>query len=362
MSVHLRTHLAAGMAALAVSAVALAPAAMPTRDTGPDAVARSVHLASSVRPIVLEPLRPEQVAVARDAIERLDPEAAALIPEPPADPVTLNAASDGINAAYQWLQGWVNYGVELTQYVLQFIPYGYLIGDQVGIVYYDLVVPIADSVVYDLIDPVVNDPLNIWSYINGIGAVATTTVASFINLGIAELNYFFGWLIPPIPPIPFATTETTEVAEMALTTAAETPAESLEPIDAPVDAPAEAPADPAAETEPETTTETTMEPETDTDVDATDIETDTDVEIEPAVEDAPTTTTSGTVQAQGEVRGSVTAPAEPTSPTGTDTNTNTDTKTTTDTTTDVDDEPADQPAAPDANDANDTKDVNDADD
>lgn len=356
MSVHLRSHLAAGMAALAVSAVALAPAAMPTRDTGPDAVTRSVHLASSVRPIVLEPLRPEQVAVARDAIERLDPEAAALIPEPPADPVTLNAASDGINAAYQWLQGWVNYGVELTQYVLQFIPYGYLIGDQVGIVYYDLVVPIADSVVYDLIDPVVNDPLNIWSYINGIGAVATTTVASFINLGIAELNYFFGWLIPPIPPIPFATTETTEVAEMALTTAGETPAESLEPIDAPVDAPAEAPADPAADTEPETTTE----PETDTDVDAIDIETDTDVEIEPAIEDAPTTTTSGTVQAQGEVRGSVTAPAEPTSPTGTNT-------TTGDTTTDVDDEPADQPAAPDAAapnapDANDTNDVNDADD
>ncbi|WP_237572195.1 hypothetical protein [Mycolicibacterium lacusdiani] len=352
MSVDLRSHLAAGMAALAVSAVALSPAAMPARDAGPEAVARSVDLASSVRPVVLEPLRPEQVAIARDVIERLDPEAAALIPEPPADPVTLNAASDGINAAYQWLQGWVNYGVELTQYVLQFIPYGYLIGDQVGIVYYELVVPIADSVVYDLIDPVVNDPLNIWSYINGIGAVATTTVASFINLGIAELNYFFGWLIPPIPPIPFATTETTEVAAMALTTAAETPAESLDPVDAP----AEEPADPAVEMEPETTTET------ETDVDTT-TDTDIDVDTEPAVEDAPTTTTSGTVQAQGEVRGSVTAPATPA-----DTTSPTDTDTTTGATTtgvdDDDDEPAEQPAAPDATapDANDANDANDAED
>jgi hypothetical protein len=342
VSVDLRSHLAAGMAALAVSAVALSPAAIPARDTGPDAVTLSVDLASSVRPIVLEPLRPEQVAIARDAIERLDPEAAALIPEPPADPVTLNAASDGINAAYQWLQGWVNYGVELTQYVLQFIPYGYLIGDQVGIVYYDLVVPIADSVVYDLIDPVVNDPLNIWSYVNGIGAVAATTVASFINLGIAELNYFFGWLIPPIPPIPFATTETTEVAETALTTAAEAPAESLEPVDAPAEAPAEPAVEAPVETEPDTNTDSTTE--TDTDVD-------TELEVEPVVEDAPTTTTSGTVQAQGEVRGSVTAPADPTSPTETDT-------TTGDKTIEVDDEPAEQPAAPDAAapDANDAED------
>jgi hypothetical protein len=350
MSGDLRSHLAAGMAALAVSAVALSPAAIPVRDAGPDAVTRSVDLASSVRPIVLEPLRPEQVAVARDAIERLDPEAAALIPAPPADPVPLNAASDGINAAYQWLQGWVNYGVELTQYVLQFIPYGYLIGDQVGLVYYDLVVPIADSVVYDPIDPVVNDPLNIWSYVNGIGAVAATTVASFINFGIAELNYFFGWLIPPIPPVPFATTETTEVAEVALTTAAETPAESLAPIDAPAEQAADPAVSPAVEPDPETTTE----PDNTTDVDST-TENDIDVDIEPAVEDEPTTTTSGTVQAQGEVRGSATAPADPTSPT------DTDASTTGDETTDADDEPAEQPAAPDAA-APDAPSANDAND
>lgn len=355
----LRSQLAAGMAALAVSAVALSPAAMPVRDTGPDASTRSVDLASSVRPIVLEPLRPDRVAVARDAIERLDPEAAALIPAPPADPVPLNAASDGINAAYQWLQGWVNYGVELTQYVLQFIPYGYLIGDQVGIVYYDLVVPIADSVVYDLIDQVVNDPLNIWSYVNGIGAVAATTVASFINLGIAELNYFFGWLIPPIPPIPFATTETTEVAEMSLTTAAEAPAESLEPVDLPAEESAAPAVSPAAETEPEATTEpeTNTDSTTETGPDAT-----TETDIEPAVDDAPTTTTSGTVQAQGEVRGSVTDPTDPKDPTSP---TVTDTTTTGDDTTDADDEEAEQPAAPDAAapdapDANDANDANDA--
>ena len=100
----------------------------------------------------------------------------------------------------------MSYGVELAQYALQFIPYGYLIGNQIGIVYDTLVLPISDSVVYDLIIPVVNDPLNLASYVNGAVAVGSTTVNSFINFGIAEFNYFFGWLIPPIPPLPLAAT------------------------------------------------------------------------------------------------------------------------------------------------------------
>ena len=138
-------------------------------------------------------------------IGRIDPKAASLLPH--AAPATLNAASDSIASAYEWLQGWVSYGVELAQYALQFIPYGYLIGNQIGIVYDTLVLPISDSVVYDLIIPVVNDPLNLASYVNGTVAVGSTTVNSFINFGVAEFNYFFGWLIPPIPPLPLAATE-----------------------------------------------------------------------------------------------------------------------------------------------------------
>ena len=355
MSVDLRSHLAAGVAALAVSAVALAPAAIPPRDTGPDAVTRGVHLAASVQPIVLEPLTAQDVETARNVIERLDPEAARQLPLAAPVPTPQNPASDFIVNAYQFIQYWVDYGVSLADYVLGFIPYGYLIGDQVSIVYYSLIRPIADSVTYSLIVPVVNDPLNIWSYVNGAIAVGQTTVTSLINLGIAEFNYFFGWLIPPLPPLPLATTETTEVAAMSLTAAAEAPAESLEPVDAPAEDPADPGVSPAVETEPETKTEPDTTTETDVDTTSeTDIDADTELEVEPAVEDAPTTTTSGTVQAQGEVRGSVTAPAEPTSPMDTDT--------TGDKTTDVDDEPAEQPAAPDAAtpDANDANDANDA--
>ena len=145
-------------------------------------------------------LTPKQLDTARTVIVRLDPKAASLLPQ--AAPAPLNAASNSIASAYQWLQAWVSYGVDLAQYVLEFIPFGYLIGNQIGIVYDALVVPISDSVVYGLIIPVVNDPLNLASYVNGPVAVGSTTVNALINVGIAEFNYFFGWLHPAAPPAP----------------------------------------------------------------------------------------------------------------------------------------------------------------
>jgi hypothetical protein len=202
-----RRFLAVGTAAVAASAIVGAPASPPrTVQAAPPVTVTKVDLAAAVTP--LPAADREQFTSARAALTRLDP-----VSPLAAVPAPLNAATNSINSVYQWIQGWVDYGVELTQYVLQFIPYGYLIGDQVGIVYYNLVRPISDSVVYDFIDPVVGNPLNPATWVNGAIAVGQTTVRSLINTGIAEFNYFFGWLIPPIPPLPLA----------AKVTAAETP-------------------------------------------------------------------------------------------------------------------------------------------
>ena len=54
-------------------------------------------------------------------------------------PPPQNAASDLIITAWNAVLPWIDYGVNLTDYVLGFIPYGYLIGDQASIVYYSLV-------------------------------------------------------------------------------------------------------------------------------------------------------------------------------------------------------------------------------
>jgi hypothetical protein len=226
MSGSVRTRLTVGIAAITASAVVLAPTTTPTpRPDAQELSAPRVALTAAVKPLVVTPLTPKQLDTARAVIGRLDPKAASLLPQ--AAPAPLNAASNSITSAYEWLKGWVSYGVDLAQYALQFIPYGYLIGNQIGIVYDTLVLPISDSVVYGLIIPVVNDPLNLASYVNGAVAVGSTTVNSFINFGIAEFNYFFGWLIPPLPPLPLAATEATTLTALKLT--AEPTAESVEP-------------------------------------------------------------------------------------------------------------------------------------
>jgi hypothetical protein len=220
-------------------------------------------------------------------------------------PAPQSAASDLIVTAWNAVLPWIDYGVNLTDYVLGFIPFGYLIGDQVSIVYYSLVRPVANSFVVNLVAPVVNAPLNINSYLNGLAALGSVTVTSLINLGINEFNYFFGWLIPPIPPIGLA----------AKTVAAEQAAASLAtPLSATT-----------AETGPLVERHSAVHPEaltTDIPVKAsaetTKIATDTapaDTEEATAPNTMETATptrkdsasaSSGTVQAQGEVRESAT--------------------------------------------------------
>jgi hypothetical protein len=213
MSGSVRTHFAAGVTAVAVAATAISPTTPSAlQATRLGASSAPVELTAAVKPLVptpLPPLRAAQLKTAYDAIVALDPQAARHVANPAAAVAPQNAVSNFIVTAYQAIQPWVDYGVDLAQYVLQFIPFGGLIGAQVNIVYYQLIRPISDSVVYDLVVPVVNDPLNPASYVNGLIAVGATSVKALVNTGIAEANYFLGWLIPPIPPLPFAATITT---------------------------------------------------------------------------------------------------------------------------------------------------------
>jgi hypothetical protein len=236
MNASVRSRLAAGVAALAVTSLAVAQTSAPLPRPASTPTHAPVALAASVRALPVEPARPEQLAAAGAALHRIDPDASVRVPvalavTPNANATTnasatTNAAADispaGINEGYEWLLGWVTYGVQVAQYALQFVPYlGPFIGNQIGIVYYNLVVPIADSVVYGFIDPVVSDPLNINTWIAGVSAVATTTALALVNTGVAELNYFFGWLIPPIPPIgsfPFSAANATTTAAAATAT------------------------------------------------------------------------------------------------------------------------------------------------
>jgi hypothetical protein len=216
-------------------------------------------------------------------------------------PPPQNAASDLIITAWNAVLPWIDYGVNLTDYVLGFIPYGYLIGDQVSIVYYSLVRPVANSFVVDLVAPVVDAPLDINSYINGLVALGSVTVTSLINLGINEFNYFFARLVPPIPPISLAA----KAATAELTAASLTAATSATPAET------ETLVEKHSTVQPEaTTTETSGKASAETAKAAAETQetTATDAE-EPATPTPkkPTSVSSGTVQAQGEVREAVTS-------------------------------------------------------
>jgi hypothetical protein len=259
------------------------------------------------------------------------PEASAGTTPPPsaaaAEPAPLNAASDLIISAWNAVWPWINYGVDLADYVLGFIPFGYLIGDQIQIFWDTLIFPVTNSLVVDLVAPVVNAPLNINSYVNGVIALADTTVTSLINLGISEFNYFLGWLIPPIPPLPLTTpVEEPVAAELA-----------TEPVDDEVVLMVD---DEAA------TTNVSDEVHATDDAALPAVETtsaDTEITEETVVEeDDPTTTESETVDAQGEVRDAdVEAPPE------TDTDELADTSPSDETDTDKTDAPAEKPSTDD---------------
>jgi hypothetical protein len=211
MSVSVRSFLMALVATIMAACVAVAPSIAPPPDVRvpanqPDAA----RILSKTTVELLAAVQRMSAAVASSAVPATAPNAALTAVSAPQ-----NAASDFIVNAWNAVLPWIDYGVNLTDYVLGFIPCGYLIGDQVSIVYYSLVRPVANSFVVDLVAPVVNDPLNIFSYTNGLIALGSVTATSLINLGIDEFNYFFGWLIPPLPPLPFAATQSAPSVQLA---------------------------------------------------------------------------------------------------------------------------------------------------
>ncbi|ANW66257.1 hypothetical protein BCA37_24190 [Mycobacterium sp. djl-10] len=193
MRVSLRSMLVAGVSTVAISGLAAAPVRpLPAEHATALVASAPVQLSAAVTP-----LSPPDVSAAMAELS---------LPVTGAGDIsTQNAASDFVNWVYAGIVEWSAYlALELAPYVLGFLPGGWLITDQIYALYYPIL-QFTDSVVFDLIDPVLNDPLNLAVWANGISAVAYTAVASLLNAGINEVNlvidYFLSWL-PPLPPIP----------------------------------------------------------------------------------------------------------------------------------------------------------------
>jgi len=198
MDMAVRSFFTAGVTAVAASAIAIAPSVAPP----PTPRASTIQLAAQSRPL-LDQFDRISTLLANGKAIAVVPAGAAPGVGAAAAPAPQNAASDFVTSAWNFADYWITYGVDVADYALGFIPGLGFIGDQINIVYDVLISPIGDSVVYGLIDPVLNNPLNPAVWVNGLVIVGSTTVAALVNTGVAEFNYFFGWLIPPLPPLPF---------------------------------------------------------------------------------------------------------------------------------------------------------------
>ncbi|MGV0601881.1 hypothetical protein ABQE42_19835, partial [Mycolicibacterium pulveris] len=236
MGVSVRSLLMSGVSVVGATAIAIAPVQAPP----PEVIA---HTSAPVR------------VVSNDFVELL---AAVQPTAAPGDPVALNAAGDAIINAWNSLLPWIDYGVELAAYVVDFIPFGFELADQINIFYFSLIRPIANSFVVDLVAPVVSDPLNLNSYIDGLSALGSTTVNSLWNFAVTEFYFFFGWLIPPIPPLPplQAAVETPPMKSMLANSLPADEEETTVPESAEVAGEVEEEAAEGAETTEETTEET----------------------------------------------------------------------------------------------------------
>ncbi|MUM28588.1 hypothetical protein [Mycolicibacterium sp. CBMA 295] len=217
MSTSVRSYLVTGAAAATATAIALAPVQAAPADIAvsahpisaqPQLTTAMVDLlaAASRMTAAVTPKLPTQSGAAPAA------QAAPALGAAPSAAVTggvgvQNAASDWLTQGYTGIQAWVDWGVEYAQNIAWWlggwgVPFAGLVGDQIGLFYDHLIRPIANSIFYDLIVPVVNNPLNLAVWANGIGNAIGSSINSGINFGVAEFNYFFGWILPPLPPRP----------------------------------------------------------------------------------------------------------------------------------------------------------------
>lgn len=204
MSVSIRSYLTAGAAAMVVGATAITPV-QPSTPTS--ITAHTVRLSAAVQPLV------NQVTAAAATLGQNAPAAAPQQPQVQKTAQANNNASDAIDAAYNVIMYWGDYWAnQLGPYLLGWVPFGYLISDQIQIWYNTFTVPVSYSFVYDFLDPVVNDFWNPAVWRNGLTALANTTGFALGQTFNAEVAYivslqWFPFPLPPLPPLPFAATK-----------------------------------------------------------------------------------------------------------------------------------------------------------
>lgn len=280
MTFSVRSCLTTGVAAVTAVAISAAPSVpAPVTHSAPVAqvrvVEQPVRLTAAVQPAVA-PSAAALPNLLTDWVRTLVPSSTAAFPTPQFPPrVGGNSLSSGIKNVYNAVEPWVQWGFEVAEYAVGWIPVVGWLSPQI-MIFYNLGERIVRSITFNIADWIGGSV----SFLQGLRNVARDTINSFIYFANDELAFF----LPPLPPIPpiggALATATAEPAALKLATTADTvtadtvpepttadtvvkpdatkPEETKAPEAEPVKVAEETPV-----TEPEKTPETTaVEPET----------------------------------------------------------------------------------------------------
>jgi hypothetical protein len=190
MNISARAALMAGVSTVTASAVLIAPSVQPLPAPKP-----TMQLVADV----------QLTAQPADYFSQLTgwwqpifwPSASRSFPPPPTEPVpTPGSIPSTLEGAYHAIEPWVEYGFDVAEYVVGWIPYAGWFSGQISILY-NFGERIVHAIVHNTLDWLDGDG----TFLQNLGEGIRWSIDALIQLGIDEWNYFLPPL-PPLPPIP----------------------------------------------------------------------------------------------------------------------------------------------------------------
>src|SRR5882757_9835065 len=217
MNVSSRSYVASGIAALTAGVIAIPTSAeLPAALTPLSASVQKERVAllaaarsftAPVQPpvafVVLAPPHAVAPTAAPNSVVKAAPTEAAA-PAAQAALAGFPGIQNAIINAYNVINPWVDYGVNVAEYAVGWIPVVGIFAPQIGIFYYDLIEPIATSAIFNTAY-VLGGSIGL---VQGISNVINDSINAGIGFVNAEINWALSFL-PPLPPLPLAATQAT---------------------------------------------------------------------------------------------------------------------------------------------------------
>ena len=180
----------AGVATVTASAVLIAPSVQPLPPPKP-----AIQLAADVQ-LTAQPA--DYFSQLADWWQPIFlPSASRSVPTPP--PIltpTPGSVADTLEWAYHAIEPWVEYGFDVAEYVVGWIPYAGWFSGQISILY-NFGERIVHAIAHNTLDWLNGNG----TFLQNLGEGIRWSIDALIQLGIDEWNYFLPPL-PPLPPIP----------------------------------------------------------------------------------------------------------------------------------------------------------------